>query len=101
MFIEKAAFAILCGFTVLGCAPTSSSSAMRDTQTIHDPNATRVWLVHDSNGLEPLSQIDLHPLLPDADVIHHHGPWSDGAAGACLVVEQQVHRRFCDFSRRA
>jgi hypothetical protein len=33
------------------CAP-ASVSRVHDTQTIHDPNATRVWLIHERDGTQ-------------------------------------------------
>jgi hypothetical protein len=46
------------------CAPAAQASRLRDSQTIHNADATRIWIIHDVGGAEHVIYCDAALLQP-------------------------------------
>ena len=48
MLLRLAVLSVLA--SLAGCAPQATGTRLRDTQTIHNPDATRIWIIHDNGN---------------------------------------------------
>lgn len=46
---------------LVGCAPQATGARLRDTQTVHNADASRIWVIHD-NGNERVVMCDIDML---------------------------------------